>query len=238
MLIEPITAAAHKEEVVNIETVAATESAQLANSTTRGMANRRRVSGAVDRLVDRVPTLRQLWVSAALLSVYMIVMNLGALVVARLAGYHRSSGMLFGLSMSPGYGPRRAHDILIALGARGRLADAVTLAIFDVAFPIVYAMLLSRGLRLVAARLGWPTRARKTVAVIPLVAVAANWLADVCIVSLIVAFPHSVDSLAMAASALTGVKFVVIAASAACLVGSAGLVGLQSRARAAATVVR
>ncbi|MDQ2790326.1 MAG: hypothetical protein M3Y73_11640, partial [Actinomycetota bacterium] len=33
-----------------------------------------------------------------------------------------------------------AHGVLIALGARGRLADAVTLAIFDVAFPLIYGL--------------------------------------------------------------------------------------------------
>ena len=224
---------------MSMETVAANEPCQLARNTARGRSpHRRGLSVAADRLADRVPTPRTFWVSVAALPLYMIVMNLGALVVARLAGYHRSSGMLFGLSMSPGYGPRRAHDILIALGARGRLADAVTLAVFDVAFPVVYGVLLSRGLRLVAARLGWSTRARKTVAIVPLISVVANWLADICIISLIGAFPHSVAPLAVAASALTGVKFAVIAASAAGLVVSAGLLGLRRRSQAAAAVVR
>lgn len=223
---------------MTMPTVAASDPFQLASSTPPGIVIRGRLSGALDRLVDPVPSQRAVWVSVAVLPLYMIVMNLGALTIARFAGYHRSSGMLFGLSMSPGYGPRRAHDILIALGARGRLADAVTLAVFDVAFPVVYGMLLSRGLRLVAARLGWSARARKTVAIVPLAAVAANWLADVCIVSLIAAFPHSIVPLAVAASTLTGVKFAVIGASSACLVACAGLLGVRSRSRAAATVVR
>lgn len=218
--------------------VATTEHSQVASSIARGMVNRRRFSVAAGRLAHRMPTRRSFWASVAMLPLYLIVMNLGALTVARLAGYHRSSGMLFQLSMSPGYGPARAHNILIALGARGRLADAVTLAMFDLAFPVVYGLLLTRGLRLVAAGLGWSIRTRKTVAVVPLVAVAANWLADLCIISLIGAFPHTVTPLAVGASAFTGVKFAVIAASTACLVGGAGLLGLRRRARAAAAIAR
>lgn len=222
-----------------METVAATEPSQLVNYIGRSRsANRRGLSVAADRLATRVPTRRAVWVSVTMLTVYVIVMNLGALVVARLAGYHRSSGMLFRLSMSPGYGARRAHGILVALGARGRLADAVTLAVFDLAFPVVCAMLLSRGLRLVAARLGWSYRARKVVALAPLVAVPANWLADICIIGLIAVFPHSVAPFAVAAGVLTGVKFAVIAASGACLVGSTVLLGLRRRSRAAAAIVR
>lgn len=224
---------------MGMETVAANEPIQMSSDTARGRsASRRGLSLAADRLADRVPTPKAFWVSVVALPIYMIVMNLGALLVARLAGYHRSSGMLFGLSMSPGYGPRGAHEMLIALGARGRLADAVTLAIFDAAFPVVYGMVLSRGLRLVAARLGWSARVRRTVAIVPLVAVTANWLADICIISLIGAFPRSIAPLAVAASALTGVKFAVIAASAAGLAVGAGLLGLRRRSQAAAAVVR
>lgn len=180
---------------------------------------------------ERVPNRAAFRWSVAAVPAYMIVMNLGSAGIARAIGYQRSIGMLFALSMSPGYGARRAHGILIALGARGRLADAVTLAIFDVAFPLIYGLALSRGLRLVGDRLGWSGRTRRTAGLLPALAVAANWLADVCILSLIVAFPDNIGSLAVAASALTAIKFAVMGACAVWLLTSMML--LASRRRSA-----
>ena len=176
-----------------------------------------------------VPSRAACWVSAAVLAVYLVVMNFGAGVIAELAGYRGSTGMLFGLSMSPGYGPVRAHRILLALGARGRLADALTLAVFDVGFPLVYGLVLSRGLRRLGGRLAISDRNRRRLGWIPLVAMAANWLADACVFAMIGAFPRDLAVVALAASVLTALKFAVIGLSVVGLVVGLVVVGIRRR---------
>src|SRR5215469_12146147 len=164
------------------------------------------------------PSRRALSTGTAALAAWFVVMNVGSGVIASIAGYHGNTGMVFALSMSPGYGPATAHGILTALGPHGRVADAITLALFDVAFPLLYGWVLSAALRKLAA--GWriPARLRTSVARLPLVAVAANWLADACIFALIAAFPASLRPVAIAASMFTTIKLAAIAVSAATVV--------------------
>jgi hypothetical protein len=181
------------------------------------------------------PGRRALLTGAAGLAAWFAVMNAGSGVIASMAGYHGSTGMLFALSMSPGYGPAAAHGILTALGPHGRVADAVTLGVFDVAFPLLYGWVLWAALRRLTA--GWriSARARTMVARFPLVAVAANWLADACIVILIAAFPASLGAVAVAAGVLTAIKLAVILVSAA-LVVVGGAAAVVRRIRRAAAV--
>lgn len=166
----------------------------------------------------QAPSRRALLTGTVALAAWFAVMNVGSPEIASIVGYHGSSGMLFALSMSPGYGPAAAHGILTALGPHGRVADAITLGVFDVAFPLLYGWVLSAALRKLSARWQISARTRRRVARFPLVAVAANWLADACIVTLIAAFPASLGAVAVAASALTTIKLAVIAASAAAVV--------------------
>jgi hypothetical protein len=166
-------------------------------------------------------------------------MNVGSTVIASIAGYHGKVGMLFALSMSPGYGPATAHGILTALGPQGRIADAATLAVFDVAFPLLYGWVLSAALRRLTA--GWriSTGTRTVVVRFPLVAVAANWLADACIFTLIAAFPASLGAVAMAASVLTAIKLAVILVSVAgVVVGGAAAAVTRIRRSAALRMAR
>jgi hypothetical protein len=144
-------------------------------------------------------------------------MNVGSMGIAAIAGYHGPTGMLFGLSMSPGYGPAEAHGILTAFGPRGRVADAMALGAFDVTFPLLYGWVLSAALRKLSA--GWRVSARMRTRVgrFPLIAVAANWLADACIFALIAAFPATSAPVAVAASALTTIKMAVILVTVATL---------------------
>ena len=164
------------------------------------------------------PSRRALLTGTAVLIAWFAVMNVGSGVIAAIAGYHGGSGMLFALSMSPGYGPAAAHGILTALGPHGRLADAVTLAAFDVAFPLLYGWVLSAALRKLTAGSRMSARLRRVVVRFPLAAVAANWLADACILILISAFPASPSAVAAAAGVLTTIKLTVIMMSAAMVV--------------------
>src|SRR5215469_16635062 len=159
------------------------------------------------------PSRRALLTGIAVLAAWFVVMNVGSAVIAAIAGYHGKTGALFALSMSPGYGPAAAHGILAALGPQGRLADAVTLAVFDVAFPLLYGWVLSAALRKLTAGSRISARTSAIVVRFPLLAVAANWLADACIFTLIAAFPASLSAVAVAASVLTTIKLVVILVS-------------------------
>ena len=176
------------------------------------------------------PSRRALLTGTAVLIAWFAVMNVGSGVIASIAGYHGSTGMLFALSMSPGYGPAAAHGILTALGPHGRVADAVTLAVFDVAFPLLYGWVLSAALRKLTAGLRISARKRTVVVRFPLAAVAANWLADACIFTLIAAFPASLGAVAVAASVLTAIKLAVILVSAAVVIAG-GVVAAIMRIR-------
>jgi len=179
------------------------------------------------------PSRRALLTGTVALAAWFVVMNVGSALIAPIAGYHGNTGMVFALSMSPGYGPATAHGILTALGPHGRVADAITLALFDVAFPLLYGWVLSAALRKLAA--GWriPARMRTTIARLPLVAVAANWLADACVFTLIVAFPAELRPVALAASVLTTIKLAVIGLSVAVVVvggAAAAIAGVRRTA--------
>ncbi len=160
-----------------------------------------------------------------------MLMNAGAVLIASATGYHGKTGMLFALSMSPGYGPAAAHGILTGLGPDGRLADAVTLAVFDVAFPLLYGWVLSAALRKLAARWRLPAGLSTVVARIPLVAVAANWLADACIFALIALFPAQIGAVAVAASVLTSLKLAMIVVSVVAVAAGGIAAGIAAAAR-------
>jgi hypothetical protein len=180
------------------------------------------------------PSRRALLTGTAALAAWFVMMNVGSPVIASIAGYHGNSGMLFALSMSPGYGPAAAHGMLTALGPHGRIADAATLAVFDVAFPLLYRWVLSAALRKLAARWRISARTRTAVGRFPLVAVASNWLADACILALIASFPASLGPVAVAASVLTAVKLAVILISAAAVVAGGAAVAVARVRRAGA----
>ena len=185
------------------------------------------------------PSRRALLTGIAVLAAWFAVMNVGSAVIASIAGYHGKVGSLFALSMSPGYGPAAAHGILTALGPRGRIADAVTLAVFDVAFPLLYGWVLSAALRKLTAGSRISARTRTIVVRFPLVAVAANWLADACIFALIAAFPVMPGAVAVAASVLTTVKLAVILISVAlAVVGGAAAAMRRIRRTAALRMAR
>jgi len=180
------------------------------------------------------PSRRALLTGIAVLAAWFVAMNVGSAVIASIAGYHGKTGVLFALSMSPGYGPAAAHGILTALGPQGRLADAVTLAVFDVAFPLLYGWVLSAALRKLTAGSRIPARTRAIVVRIPLLAVAANWLADACIFGLIAAFPASLSAVAVAASVLTTIKLAVIGVSVAAVVAGGAVSAMRRSLRTAA----
>lgn len=165
---------------------------------------------------------RRFWTLLAGLTGYFIVLNVGSALVAHVTGYAGPTRQLFSLSMTPGYTPAAAHDILTSLGSSGRAADAITLAAFDLAFPLLYATFLAACLRLVARRLDLSPSQQGRLASVPFMAAAANWIADLCILAMVGLYPSTPTMLALGASVFTTLKLTVIGLSlAAALAGGA-----------------
>lgn len=164
----------------------------------------------------RSPRLRSAargWLGLAAVAAYVLLMNAGASLISHATGYSGDAGRLFSLSMTPGYGAAGAHSVLGDLGSAGRAADGITLGIFDTLFPLVYAVVLSFGLRSIARRLGLSVRMQRMVAAVPFAAAAANWLADICIGILLASYPSTPAPVAIAAGLLTGLKLGILGAS-------------------------
>lgn len=157
---------------------------------------------------------------------YLVAMNVGAALIARATGYVGDIGKVFALSMSAGYSPAAAHLTLIGLGPSGRKADVITLAAFDVFFPLVYTALLSVGLLVVTRYLGLHGRVRRAAIAVPFGAAVANWLADVAIIVMLLTYPAESTALALAASVFTTVKLFSLGLSAAGIaLGAAVILG-------------
>jgi hypothetical protein len=109
------------------------------------------------------PTGRTFGIGLASLAVYVVVQNVDATLIASATGYTGNVGQLFTLSM--------------------------TLACFDILFPLFYATTLAIGLRLVTSRLRIPRPALAMIAAVPFVAAAANRVAGVLIIGIVASYP-------------------------------------------------
>ena len=198
------------------------------------MSAERRSPVAHDSVVSQ-PTWRPFWILLGGLALYVVALNVGTALIAHATAYSGGSGDLFSLSMTPGYSPTQAHQTLSQLGSTGRAADGITLAVFDIGFPLLYGTLLAVGLNRIAARLGFSQGGRRLVTGLPLIAAVANWLADVSIIVLIVRYPSSSDAAAIAASLFTTIKLFIIVASILAIVVGAVVVALRRSAGGAAS---
>lgn len=178
----------------------------------------RKRSGTDRHAPPTQPSPRPFWLLLGILAAYMLVLSVVPDLVGRAMGY-TGSLRLFALSNVPHYTPVQAYAWLAEYGSQGRRAYAVTLAIFDSVFPLLYASFLAVGLRLVGARLGLPPWLRRLAGRVPFAATAANWLADAGILTMLLSYPHQPALVATLASVLTLIKFLVLAISAIALLG-------------------
>lgn len=192
------------------------------------MATRTHARTSPTSLLASPLTIQRFWMLLGALIAWLALMSIVPTMIAHAMGY-TGARQLFALSNAPTYTPAQAHAVLAAYGSSGRLAYAVSLGLFDIVFPILYGSLLSVGLRLVTRGMRLSPRAQHIAGYAPYIACVANWMADVCILALLLGFPSQLTPLAVVAAAMTMVKFLVIGLSAiSLLVG--GLIALARRA--------
>ena len=175
------------------------------------------------------PTARAFWLLVGGLITWLALMSVVPGLIANRMGYVGTLP-LFALSNTPGYSPTQAHAFLTTYGASGRMAYAASLGIFDIVFPILYGCVLSVGLRLIARGLHLSPRLERFVGRTPLVAVAANWVADVCILALLFGYPSQLAPVATAAGILTFAKLAVLGVSFLSLVFGAAVLLIRGGA--------
>lgn len=169
------------------------------------------------------PSTRRFWTLCAALVAWLALMSVVPGVMAGAMGY-TGKLQLFALSNMPGYTPTQAYADLTTYGSDRRAAYAVSLGLFDIVFPLLYGSVLSVGLRLVAGNLGLRGRVRSVAGIAPFVAVAANWLADICLVALLLSYPTRLTVIVPGTSLFTTIKLVVMMLGFVCLfVGGAAL---------------
>ena len=155
------------------------------------------------------PTARRFWTLFGALVAWLALMSVTPGVIAGAMGY-TGKLQLFALSNMPGYTPAQAYADLTTYGSGGRTAYAISLGLFDIVFPLLYGSVLSVGLRLVTRGFRLSSRAQRIAGVAPFIAVAANWLADICLVTLLLSYPSRMTTFVQVASLLTTIKLVVM----------------------------
>lgn len=112
------------------------------------------------------------------------------------------------------YTPDTAYDVLTAYGAAGRDYYLSVLFPIDLVTPILMNLFLSLTITLVLRRAFPPDAPVHRLNLLPVVAMAADYLENGAIVALILAYPARLDGVAVAAAAFTAVKFIATFASA------------------------
>lgn len=136
---------------------------------------------------------------------------------------------LFALDLTFTATPSQMYALLAAYGSQGRRVYAAMMGLFDVAFPFLYGSCLSVGLRLVARGMGLSPRTRRWVGAIPYLATAADWLENVCILSMLLSYPRPLIAMARVKNAMTLTKYLVAGASLGGLCMGGGSLLLRQR---------
>jgi hypothetical protein len=111
-----------------------------------------------------------------------------------------------------GYTPEKVFGVIDALKAEGRRLYAITQVTLDLLYPLVYNGLLAvlLGLSVPAAFPG--TWLAEWLPRLPLLSLLSDYSENICIVILLLGYPRQPAALARLASAITVIKFCLIAA--------------------------
>jgi len=105
------------------------------------------------------------------------------------------------------YTPEKAYQMITSYGAQGRpLYIAVTLTA-DLAYPIVYGLLLTLAMVYFFRSTFAVNSVIQGAIYIPLAGMIADYLENICLVILLATFPNWLEGLAQAANVLTGLKW-------------------------------
>ncbi len=127
------------------------------------------------------------------------------------------------------YTPEQAYERIAAYGHQGRQYYATIALTLDTIFPIASAALFSLMLAYVFHRAFRGGRLLQRALVVPPAAMLADFLENISIVTMLLAYPRRLDPLALLASAFSTVKWTAIAAQATLVV--IGLVAWLIRRR-------
>lgn len=167
------------------------------------------------RKFQRWATLRDI---AALLTLFLFF-NLVIIprILSRLDRLSNGTGII---DMLPSYTPDKLYAHLAAFDAQGRQFYMLHELTIDVIYPAISALLFS----LAAAYLLCRTFANRSrfqyLALIPLLVMLVDYLENLCIVTLLAAYPHRLPALAQIANLFTIGKWALSAVEAVLVVGS------------------
>jgi hypothetical protein len=150
------------------------------------------MSGAVRRLLDRASEGTMVRILSCLLGVLVPLL----LIVRANAGDAPLPGGQFG------YSPEEAFRALDAVGSDGRWWFTA-FQVLDLALIPAYSLLLAGAIR--RARLGW-----LGLCLVPLLAGAADYAENGCLLILLAAYPQTLTDVALAAGAATSAKWALL----------------------------
>ncbi|MCA9874987.1 MAG: hypothetical protein H6659_19900 [Ardenticatenaceae bacterium] len=134
------------------------------------------------------------------------------------------------------YSPDEAYELLTAYGVNGRAFYLSVLAPIDLVTPLLMALFLAITLSM-ALQGAFPADSRwQKLALLPFVAMLGDYLENMAIVALMLAYPIRLDGVAVMAALFTAVKFIfTIASVGSIILASAIRLGQRERAPKAGT---
>lgn len=131
-----------------------------------------------------------------------------------------------------GYSPQRAYEILAAQGEAGRAFYLHVIAPQDFPFPLFYGLFLATALTYLAQRLFPKREWLHRLGFVGLGAGLADWLENLCLITLSLRYPTRLEAVAVLGSGLTVAKTVLMLSSlCALLFGTGWLLVRYARAR-------
>lgn len=109
------------------------------------------------------------------------------------------------------YSPSEAYSIVEGYGEAGRAIYVKTELTLDIAFPVIYSLLLSTVLNFLVLSILPPQSAFRNLRYLPFAAAAIDILENLAIVALITLLPRHFDTLAALAGLLTSIKWILVA---------------------------
>lgn len=139
---------------------------------------------------------------------------------AELKGFSGGTGPL-GLLFT--YTPEEAYTMLKAYGAQGRFFYAALVVTVDVAYPLVYTLLLVGLLLFFYSRIpGLPDWFVKKLILVPVLVMLTDFAENICILTLLIDYPYPHYGLAAFASGLTSLKWILATVTLALVLLGAG----------------
>jgi hypothetical protein len=111
------------------------------------------------------------------------------------------------------YTPEKAFQMISSYGTDGRPFYLITTLTADLLYPLIYALLLSLAMIYFFRKTFSQDSPVQGVFYLPIAAMVADYLENICLVILLASFPQWLEGLAQAANIFTGLKWGLLLAS-------------------------